>query len=554
MRGEITENWDYDVMFSHGESRQSQISAGYTNLANIENALNAVTMDTCRTGAGCVPLNLFGHPAGITPAQVQYSSATALEQREYSQDILLGTVSGSFDEMRTPWADRGVAVSFGAEYREESGGTTPDECLKFPPVSCLGGAGGNILPVQGGFSAYEYFGETIIPIASGQPFAESLDLELGYRYGDYDPTDATETWKVGLSWSPIPSLRFRAMQQQAVRSPNVEEIASPRTTGLDNADFDPCSVGNPNPIDATLTALCISTGMTLAQVGTVEDIVSGQVNTFIGTNFAALPEPETADTTTFGVVWTPDIGSDLFTNPVLTLDYYNIKIEDYIDAAPAQGVLDGCYVNGLADQCDRIVRIGGTLTVDGSGVETLFENLEYLQAEGIELGANFGVDLQTLGSLDVSFNANYYLTQEFHSYSNLAVIECVGFYSSACGGNFGTPLSEYRWIQRTTWNLPYMDDAFQISYLWRHYSEVEADKPVFAYFQDIPAYGYLDLVGWWQVTDAARLTAGVTNVLNETPPIVGNEAADTSSNSLNTFPSTYDPLGRVFSIGFNLRF
>ena len=35
---------------------------------------------------------------------------------------------------------------------------------------------------------------------------------------------------------------------------------------------------------------------------------------------------------------------------------------------------------------------------------------------------------------------------------------------------------------------------------------------------------------------------------------VGNEAADTSNNSLNTFPSTYDALGRVFSIGLNVRF
>src|SRR5690606_38998915 len=98
MRSEITDNWSYDVLFSHGESNQTRINAGYTNLGNIPNALNAIDPNVCRTGgAACVPLNLFGHPAGITPAMVQYSSATGIEVRDYRQEILQATVSGSLD-------------------------------------------------------------------------------------------------------------------------------------------------------------------------------------------------------------------------------------------------------------------------------------------------------------------------------------------------------------------------------------------------------------------------------------------------------------------------
>ena len=44
------------------------------------------------------------------------------------------------------------------------------------------------------------------------------------------------------------------------------------------------------------------------------------------------------------------------------------------------------------------------------------------------------------------------------------------------------------------------------------------------------------------------------NVFNKTPPLVGNEAGSTSSNSGNTFPGDYDTLGRVFAFGLNLRF
>jgi iron complex outermembrane receptor protein len=337
-----------------------------------------------------------------------------------------------------------------------------------------------------------------------------------------------------------------------VRAPNVGEIASPRTSGLDNAVMDPCSITNAAVLagDATLRARCISTGMTLAQVGTVEDITAGQINAFFGTNLAALPEPETADTTTLGMVWTPDFGVESMSNFTLAIDYYDITIEDYINSAPAQGVLDGCYVLGLVDQCAKIQRVGGNLTNDGSGVVLLFENLEYITAEGIEVAASFDWDLGAMGDLAISFNGNHYLTNEFSSYGNLPVVDCKGFYSSSCGANFGTPLPETRWIQRTLWNF----GDFQVGYLWRHLGEVESDVPVFAEFQTIDAYDYIDLTGAWNINDQLKLSAGVTNLFEEDPPVVGNEAADTSNNSLNTFPSTYDALGRIFSIGLNVRF
>ncbi len=566
LRGEIVPDWNYDFSFSHGESRQTQVNAGYTNLANLVHAINAVSTTTCRSGPStCVPINLWGAPGGITPEMAQFSSASAIEKQEYTQNIAQFVVSGQLSALKSPMATTGTSVSLGVEYREENGGTTPDECLKLAPTSCLGGAGGYVLPIDGGFSAYEYFGEAIIPLMEGQRWAESLDLELGYRYADYDPSGGTDSWKYGINYSPFEGLRFRAMQQRAVRAPNVGEIAAPQVTELDSAFRDPCSVANAANIDATLLARCISTGMTAAQVGVVGDIVSGQINVFNGTDLTAPVTPETADTTTFGIVWTPDSSGwfgGTVTNPQLTLDYYNIKIKDYIEGPPPQDVLDACYVQGDTAQCDNIVRVGGSLVLDGSGVQTFTQNLDYIQAEGIEIGAVFGVDLGGLGSLDVSFNANQYLSQEFHSFAVLDVVECVGQYSASCGTNFGTPTPEWRWIQRTTWNLPYMVNAFQVGYLWRHISEVTSgyvsdnnpETNVFPYFATIPAYGYFDLVGTWQINDAARLTASVTNVLGEDPPVVGNEAADVANNSLNTFPSMYDPLGRVFTVGLNVRF
>ncbi len=555
VRGEINDSWNYDLMFSHGESDSSEVRAGYTNLENIEQQINSVAPGVCAgtSDPACVPIDFFGGFGSITPAMAAYAQALAIEQKKYVQTIVNANVAGVVDQVRTPWASNSLGLSFGAEYREENGESIPDECLKLAPVSCQGGAGGNRLPIEGGFSATEFYAEGIMPIVDGMTGVESLDLELGFRTANYDPTGVVESWKYGFSYEPIPGLRFRAMQQRAVRAPNVGELASPVVTGLDNANFDPCSVGNPNPIDATLTALCISTGMLAPQVGTVEDIVSGQINIFEGTNLAALPGPEVADTTTVGVVWTPDsLGIPAITRPTMTLDYYNIEINDYIEGPPAQAVLDGCYVLGDPVQCANVVRVGGNLTNDGSGVRTLTTNLDYLQAEGVEFGAFFGVDLETAGTLDVSLNVNKYITNEFQPDPLVGVTNCSGIYSVSCGGNFGTPLPEWRFTQRTMWN--YGD--FQFGYQWRYLGEVSTDDPanVFDAFETIDAYNYIDLMGNWQATDNLRVNAGVRNVFEEEPPVVGGEAGDTGSNNGNTFPSTYDVLGRVFTIGVDVAF
>jgi iron complex outermembrane recepter protein len=553
--GAIMGDWDYDVSFQYGETDRTTVDSGYTNVANIANAIDSVAPGVCRNPAaiGCVPLNLFGGFGAITDDQVAYSSATALEQQKYEQTIATVSATGPITALQIPWAQNPLAVSVGLEYREELGETRPDECKKLPPVSCLGGAGGNTLPIKGGYDVSEVFGEAILPIVSDVPFFESLDLELGYRSSDYSLTGSDETYKYGLNWRPAQPVLVRAMFQKANRAPNVGELAAPFTTGLDNATFDPCSDGNPNLIDATLAARCLATGVSAGDivngVSSVEDIVAGQVNTFIGTDLTNLPNPETADTVTFGLVWTPDFG-DTVRNLVVSLDYYDIDISDYIDEFRAQEIFDSCYVVGVESECAKIVRVGGTLTLPGSGLTTLTTNLENIHAEGVELGFSFRLDTERFGSLTFMGNVNKFLTHERQSSTVLPVLDCLGFYGTSCEG----PKPEMRWIQRSSWDYR----NFQASLLWRHVGEVEKEDVekafTFPQFQKIDSFDYFDLYGSYSLFDKVTISAGITNVLNEDPPIVGNEAADTSSNSGNTFPSHYDTLGRMYSVGLNVRF
>ena len=556
LRGDFQENWNWDVYLQHGEVDRTEVRAGYTNVTNFGNALNAVNPTTCRgTDASCVPINVFGGFGTITPGMAAYSSATAILKEKYEQTVISGSVSGQLAGLVSPLSTLPVAVSFGAEYREEQGASTPDECLKLAPTSCLGGAGGNQLPIRGGFDAHELFGEAIIPLVTDHPLFKTFNVELGYRFSDYNPTGVSKTWKAGLTWEPVESLRLRFMQQRAARAPNVGELAAPVVSGLRNATFDPCSVGNASPISAALRALCISTGQTAAQVGTVQDIVSGQISTFEGTNLARLPGPEQADSTTVGFVWTPTYLPGI-RSPVLSVDYYSIKVKNYIGAFSAQETLDGCYLKSLPEFCGQIVRVNGDIASPASGVRRFTTNLDYIKAEGIEVGASFGLDLATFGvderwgSLAFSANANYYLANESLSGPTVPVIDCLGYYGTNCGN----PTAKLRFVQRTVWTV----GDLQLSYLWRHQgaAKVEPVQTVdtFAAFQQIKAYDYIDLSGSYALTDMARLSVAVTNVFNRNPPVLGNEAATTSANSGNTLPSAYDTLGRVFSVGLNLRF
>ena len=175
-----------------------------------------------------------------------------------------------------------------------------------------------------------------------------------------------------------------------MRVPNVGELFRPVTTGLDNATLDPCSIGPaghvPPAAGTDLFNLCVSagTGMLPSQVGTVADIISGQINIFQGTNPNALPRPEEADTTTFGVVWDTDVIGFL-TGLSVSLDYYNIEIKDYIDSPTGQESLDLCYVLNDPVTCAGIVRIGGSFGETATGTPSFFTNFVAFEAEGVDL-------------------------------------------------------------------------------------------------------------------------------------------------------------------------
>ena len=545
-KGSITDDWEFDASFAYGESNRVTTRAGYTNLTNIQNALDTTDGVTCKNGdPTCVPIDLFGGFGTITPEMAQYAQDVALQTQKYDQTVAQVIFNGPVEGLTSPLASEPLQMSFGFEHRQERGSLNPDECLRLAPASCQGGAGGNILPISGGYKADEIFVEGILPIAQDQDWADGLDLEMGYRNAEYDSVGSVNTWKLGFSYRPNDQWLMRVMWQSATRAPNVGEIASPVVTGLDNALIDPCSVAGADTMTDARRQLCISTGMTDAQVGQVQDIISGQINTIDGSDPANLPGAEDAKTFTAGFVYS----SDIMKNFSISLDYYDIDISDVIGEFSAQEVLDGCYVAGEADTCAKIRRVAGSLAISGSGVELFTTNLSFQRAEGLELGLNFDYDLRDMGELSFSTTLNHYLTNERQSSASSALIDCNGRYGTSCD-----PVSKTRWLQRVTWSL----DDVTASLLWRHQSAIDISPEqfagVFEDFRTIDAYDYIDFYASYNWGDNLKFTFGIDNLFDKEPPVVGNEAGSTQYNSGNTFPSNYDVLGRTYKAGIKIEF
>ncbi len=562
VRGEIpgTDTWNFDVSYQRGESDFVETRDGFTNLNNLQAGINTVDPNQCIdalgnvTAAPCTPINVFGPVGSITDAQREsgYFIAIASDLRQSVQTVYHASVDGMIEGLRNPWAEDGMFLAAGYEYREEFAQSSPDECLKEAPASCQGGAGGNRLPVKGKYDVNEAFLETIYPLVQGRPWAENLSIEAGWRSSDFSIQGSTDTWKAGLSWEVVEGFRFRFMEQKAVRVANIGELFSPITTGLDNATLDPCSIGNPNPPapGSTLFNLCVQTGMLPTQVGLVPDIIAGQVNVFNGTNPTNLPEPETARTTTFGFVWETDgLFSDTLGATTLSLDYYEIEISDYIDEPSGQEALDLCYVLQDPAACGGIVRIGGALGETGTGAPAFFTNFERFAAEGLDLSVITGLDIGRFGEMQFNLTAHRYLTNEFQTTAASPVVDCKGRYGTSCD-----PVPEYRHTLRAAW----FRDNLDASLLWRHVGDMDAQSgeasALFPAFRSVGAQDYFDLTLGYRMMDNIRFNLLIANLANEDPPILGNETGSTAFNSGNTFPSLFDTLGRTYSFSVKLSF
>ncbi|MCA3255954.1 MAG: TonB-dependent receptor, partial [Alphaproteobacteria bacterium] len=370
---------------------------------------------------------------------------------------------------------------------------------------------------------------------------------------------------------------------------NIDELFRPVATAPTSLLIDPCAgtapVGNAN-----LTAACIGQGAPATSIGSIPNPAAGQANATFGGNVNL--DTETADTYTVGLVLQPGgVASGL----TVTVDYYNIKVKDAIATATPGDVLAACNLTpsitaaqAASAACTSIRRSGTTGALSGSaasgvlGLPTPFTNLGLLKTDGVDLTVDYKRDLG-FAELNWNFQGNWTRSSSFRASPTAFTRECVGFFSANCGVQSGNLQPELSWNQRTTLTFGSVD----VSLLWRYVDSMTyegqaadfvargfnatsrnlfngvvrnvgpANSPLAGNsynFNKIKAYNYFDLTVRWQVAEHFDLAVGAQNILDKDPPLVGAQAGSTGANSGNTFPNTYDPLGRSYSVSARLRF
>ncbi|MDH3643763.1 MAG: TonB-dependent receptor, partial [Gammaproteobacteria bacterium] len=570
LRGSIADDvWDWEVFTQLSETRDQSESTNDFVVANLQQALLVTTDANGRPvcidpSGGCVPYNIFQRgPSGeslVTPAMTNYIQGVGLVNGSTSQFGIGGTIQADLGEYgwKLPSADYGVRALFGYEFRSEELDARPDEISQVAGGGFTG-VGGATLPVKGLVDVHEFFTEFEVPILNGASFAEELTLRGQFRTSEYEGKGNatvndfnTDSYGLSLAWAPIDELRFRAQFQRAVRAPNVIEMYTGQNTNLPNLSpagtnangvqvFDPCATNAPIASLAT----CQNTGVTAAQYGTILDVISGQTQSLTGGN----PQlnPEEADTTTFGFVWTPSAIENLS----ISVDYFNILVEDAIAAGiPAQTTLDNCLATGNAAFCDLIQRSAvGSLAAGtfGVGFQQTNINIGELETTGVDLQVVYDFDVGADHSIRLDYAATILDKLDLVPFPGAAPIECAGFFGNNCAGDPEKgPSPEYRHRVVGTWTTPWDVD---IGATWRFFDETKNDNPAETLETKMDAVHYLDLTANWTVLDDITIRGSILNVLGEDPPIFSG--AGPALGNGNTYPTVYDTgVTYVFALKF----
>jgi len=565
LRGKLTDTVNWDVHGTYGRSSGTELRTGWGLLSR---ARSAVAGCPAGSAAGCVPLNLFGPDGSITPEMLEFIDVPTRGFRDTTFLNISGVLDGDLG-FASPMAETPIGFAVGAEYRRYTAGSEGDGLSRIPGEVLGAGAAG--LPILGNYDSKEVFLEVIAPLVEDKPFFYNLTLEGGIRYADYSTVGGALTWKAGGSWSPIPEVKFRGVYTAAIRAPNVAELFQPQVTGLTGRSTDPCqgSLADIAARGSNFQALCTAqlalVGASASILGSIPVPNAGQIQSTSGGNPNL--DPEKARTFTGGVVVTPNILSSFS----VSVDYFNITVKDAI-TTPSQGdIIDGCFqATPVPNTCNQIFRNPLTGSLSGPSDNTFgpilaLSNLGTIKTSGFDFALNAAQDFD-FGQISLGVNATYTIENLFQATPLSINRECVSFYSINCG----TPQPEFFANTRLTYSTPSRNT--DVTLLWQYLSgtqiEPRAPNPqlpvgtpttggpatVFPAFATIPAFSYFDLAARQRVLNNLTATLTVSNLFDKAPPATGNQAGTSSTNSGNTFPTLYDPIGRRFVFGVQMTF
>lgn len=526
LRGHITDNLDWNVYGQYGR----------------------VTEDSPVTGDGLVTSaagqNLFGSIVNTVDifGPNQTGLAAALGQtingfnRIREQTVYSSNLSGnSKDLFSLPAGPIGFALGY--EYRGETAQITQDSALLTGNTYREGVQAA----YSGAVTTNEIYGELLVPILRDLPLAKEVDVGYAYRDSRYSLFGTHNTSKIEFTWAPDDNLRFRGTIQHVIRAPNFGEFAAtessipfnnlitvPRLTPRYGGD--PCLLGTGN------AAQCARFGA--PPVGSANSSAASYLegNYYFGGNPAI--QPEVGLTKTFGFVFSPVSIPRLN----LTADYYDLRLTGAIGVIQPINAITSCYItdpvanNPLCGLVPRDPANGHFLNAFVNN-----QNLGILDQQGVDLGAKYTLEASWIPGAGLRFAYQGNVVTSYILQSNPAVPaqQCKGTYGAACSSDATTLVQpDYRHYASLAWLYQRGEAAIG----WQRIGKVRNSAP--GQTGVLAAQDYIDLTASYRAFEWLTLNAGIQNLFDKNPPFVANGGV------FNTFPDTYDVLGRTFTISF----
>jgi iron complex outermembrane receptor protein len=480
---------------------------------------------------GCVPINLFGGPnnGSIDPAQIENLGFEGTSRAFDSLLSLGATASGSLFELT---AGRKASLALGYEFRRQEGAQIAD------PIAASGdSADFNFKTTEGDFNVSEAFAELSVPIVADVAGVKELEASLAGRYVNYDTFGSNFSYKLGARYTPVEDFTVRGTFSTAFRAPSISELYLGQGETAPTAS-DPCS--DLSSASAELVAQCRATGVPAAGTGDQ----GMQQLAHVGGN--AELDPETATIFTAGIVVQPRMVEGLS----LTVDYYNVTVDDLIGTLGVPAIIAGCYpgAGGSSNQeyCALIARApeSGRILF----VEDINQNVGELKTAGIDVAVRYTIR-QAAHRIGLGVDANWlaYFDRTQSTGAMLQTIEGKGNFDLGALPALKANLS-------ANWSLRGIGAGVIARFVSSFKECAAADMTStggLCYVEeglpsrDTGTYVTLDLNASYSFASSAGRTSimgGINNVTDKAPQFVY------SAPLANSDPSVYDFLGRYFYI------
>jgi iron complex outermembrane receptor protein len=401
-------------------------------------------------------------------------------------------------------------------------------------------------------STTAFFAEVDMPLIADVTGIQFLDLNLSARYTDVDSYGDDTTYKAGLNWGITDSVRARGTFGTSFRTPALYELyLADQTSSISARAADVCINWATNlaqgAISQRIADNCAADGIPPDHVATVgPSVLTG--------GGAGILTAETSEAMTLGVIWQP-----AFADISLSLDYFDILVEDEVDRIGGSEIVLGCYNSPFFPNeplCNQFDRSSATAALPNTitDIRDSYINVAKQQIRGMDIAAQWVTEVPAINGVltfDTQWTLNFEDTVALFDETEEDLAGEAGHPETV--GNFYVTLDLQQWS--FFYGMNYIGETDNFASFGR--TQV-ADSGGNLVDIDLIADDimYHSLSATYDFENGLVARVGVSNLTDEQPPRMTSRGTSTEVDVLGqaAFYSQYDWLGRRYFGSITMNF